>query len=199
MDRQNIYESIHTFSLINAAQILSIARSQNVSLTALQLQPHPKPRNPDSSSRASIIGCRIQHIIKKASILPSSGARLVTNPQIRGKTGAWEKFQHCLQNRVPRVQVTCPCHWKKSVDALQQGVYGVFLCHNCEIGHALKIPDNRGKILQKPQFTWIIQLLPSGTSSKEQRLNSRKRTVLYRVPRREDWLKIALENHSPLW
>ena len=58
---------------------------------------------------------------------------------------------------------SAPAIGKKSVDALQQGVYGVFLCHNCEIGHALKIPDNRG-----------------------------------RVPRREDWLKIALENHSPL-
>ena len=42
---------------------------------------------------------------------------------------------------------------KKSVDALQQGVYGLFLCQNREIGHALKIPDNRGEILQTPQFT----------------------------------------------
>ena len=48
---------------------------------------------------------------------------------------------------------SAPAIGKKSVDALQQGVYGLFLCQNREIGHALKIPDNRGEILQMPQFT----------------------------------------------
>ena len=32
---------------------------------------------------------------------------------------------------------SAPAIGKKSVDALQQGVYGLFLCQNCEIGHAL--------------------------------------------------------------
>ena len=54
----------------------------------LQFPPHPKPWNPNPSSRASIIGCRMQHIIKKASILPSSGAWIATNPQNWGKAGA---------------------------------------------------------------------------------------------------------------
>ena len=35
-------------------------------------------------------------------------ARLATNPQNRGEVGAREKFQHCLQNRVPRVQILLP-------------------------------------------------------------------------------------------
>ena len=48
---------------------------------------------------------------------------------------------------------SAPAIGKKSVDALQQGVYGLFLCRNRSIGHALKIPDNRGKILQMPHFT----------------------------------------------
>ena len=48
---------------------------------------------------------------------------------------------------------SAPAIEKKSVDALQQGVYGLFLCRNREIGHALKIPDNRGKILQTPQYS----------------------------------------------
>ena len=54
------------------------------------------------------MGCRISHIIKKASILEASAARLATNPQNRGEVGARKKFQHCLQNRVPRVQILLP-------------------------------------------------------------------------------------------
>ena len=50
----------------------------------------------------------INHIIKKASILELSGGQWATNPQNRGKVGAREKIQHCLQNRVPRVQVLLP-------------------------------------------------------------------------------------------
>ncbi len=36
---------------------------------------------------------------------------------------------------------------------LRFGVYGLFLCQNCPIGHALKIPDFRGEILQTPQYS----------------------------------------------
>ena len=77
-------------------------------LSDSQFPPQLKPWNPISSSRASKIGWRISHIIKKASILESSAARLAINPQNRGEVGAREKFQHCLQNRVPRVQVLLP-------------------------------------------------------------------------------------------
>ena len=48
---------------------------------------------------------------------------------------------------------SAPAIGKKSVDALQQGVYGLFLCQNRTNGHALKIPDFRGKILQTPQYS----------------------------------------------
>ena len=51
---------------------------------------------------------KLIHIIKKASIPEASAAQLATNLQNRGEVGAWEKFQHCLQNRVPRVQVLLP-------------------------------------------------------------------------------------------
>ena len=50
---------------------------------------------------------------------------------------------------------------------LQFGVCGLFLCPNRPNGHSLKIPASRGKILQTPQYSWIFQLLPSGTSSKK--------------------------------
>ena len=94
--------------MFNATQILSIVH--------LLFWPHyrslsrrkSKPWNPNSLSRASIIGYRIQHIIKKASISEASRARLATNPQNRGEVEMREKFQHCLQNRVPRVQILLP-------------------------------------------------------------------------------------------
>ena len=73
-------------------------------LTDPQFPPHSKPWNPNSSSRASKTGCRISHIIKKASIPEASAARLATNPQNRGEVGAQEKFQHWLQNRVSSVR-----------------------------------------------------------------------------------------------
>ena len=53
-------------------------------------------------------GLKLIHIIKKASILEASAALLATNPQNRGEVEMREKFQHCLQNRVPRVQVLLP-------------------------------------------------------------------------------------------
>ena len=53
-------------------------------LTAPQFPLHSKPWNRNSSSRASKFGCRISYIIKKASILEASAARIATNPQNRG-------------------------------------------------------------------------------------------------------------------
>ena len=97
------------FSLFNATQILSIV---NLLLCTHDRSTPPrhntKPWNRNSSLRASKIGCRMQHIIKKASILEASAARRATKPYNRGEVGVREKFQHCLQNRVPRVQVLLP-------------------------------------------------------------------------------------------
>ena len=88
---------------------------------------NPKPWNLNSSSRASKIWCRISHIIKKASILESSAARLATNSQNRGEDWAWEKIQHCLQNRVPRVQILLPLpSIKEPVNAYDSAFAGFF-------------------------------------------------------------------------
>ena len=61
----------------------------------------------------------------------------------------------------------CPCHRSRSPQTPKFGVCGLFLCQNRPNGHALKIPDFRGEILQTPQYSWIFQRLPSGTSSKK--------------------------------
>ena len=69
----------------------------------------------------------INHIIKKASILEASALPLATNPQNRGEVGAREKFQHWLQNRVPRVQILLPLPLiKKPVNAYSSAFAGFF-------------------------------------------------------------------------
>ena len=71
--------------------------------------------------------CRISHIIKKASILEASAARLATNPQNRGEVGAREKFQHCLQNRVSSVRVVLSLpSIKEPVNAYDSAFTGFF-------------------------------------------------------------------------
>ena len=70
---------------------------------------------------------KLIHIIKKASILEASAARLATNPQNRGEVEMREKIQHCLQNRVPRVQVLLPLpSIKEPVNAYDSAFTGFF-------------------------------------------------------------------------
>ena len=72
-------------------------------------------------------GLKLIHIIKKASIPEASAVRLATNPQNRGEAGAREKFQHCLQNRVPRVQVLLPLpSLRKPANAYNSAFAGFF-------------------------------------------------------------------------
>ena len=42
---------------------------------------------------------------------------------------------------------------KGACKRLKFGICGLFLCQNRPIGHALKIPDFRGKILETPQYS----------------------------------------------
>ena len=70
---------------------------------------------------------KLIHIIKKASIPESSLARLATNPKNRGEVVVREKIQHCLQNRVPRVQVLLPLpSSREPVNAYNSAFAGFF-------------------------------------------------------------------------
>ena len=68
---------------------------------------------------------------------------------------------------------------------LQFGVYRHFLCQNRPNGHALKIPDFCGKILQTPPIFVNIPTAAVWYIIKKASANFGKRTVLYRVPRME--------------
>ena len=119
-----------------------------------QFPPHTKPWNPNSVSRASKNVCRIQHIIKKASILQSSLVRLATKPKKSGRSLRVRKISTLPPK--PRAEGSSPSAPAIVTGArkrLHYGVCGLFPSQNRPIGHALKIPDFRGKILQTPQFT----------------------------------------------
>ena len=74
---------------------------------------------------------------------------------------------------------SAPAIGKKSVDALQQGVYGLLFALKMAF-HGSEIGDNKPlKRLKSVLFLTVI-------ASKEQRLNWGKKTVLHRVPRMDD-------------
>ena len=171
------------FLCLMRRKFLALPICLNALSTDLHSPPQSKPWNPNSASRASKIGCRISHIIKKASILEASAARLATNPQNRGKVVAWEKFQHCLQNRVPRVQVLLPLpSSREPANAYSSAFMGFF--------HA-KTPDwtrsiDTGFPWQNPPNAPIFVIIPTAAVRyiiKKASANFGKRTVLYRVPR----------------
>ena len=66
---------------------------------------------------------------------------------------------------------------------LRFGVCGLFPCQNRPMGHALKIPDFRGKILQTPPIFVNNPTAAVWYIIKKASANFGKRTVLYRVPR----------------
>ena len=156
------------FSLFNATQILSIAHLQSCSLDRSAIPA--TIQTVESKFIIKSIKIRVHNLayhqksINSWSIIGAAGNK---SPKSGRSRSVREISTLPPKPRAEGSNPSAPAIGKRSVDALQQGVYGLFLCQNCPIGHALKIPDFRGEILQTPQCLWIFQLPPSGTSSKK--------------------------------
>ena len=97
---------------------------------------------------------KLIHIIKKASIPEASAARLATNPQNRGEVGAREKIQHCLQNRVPRVQVLLPLpSSREPVNAYDSAFAGFFYAKIARMDTLYRYRISVAKSSKRPQYS----------------------------------------------
>ena len=142
-----------------------------VLLTDPNFPPQSKLWNRISLSRASKISCRISHIIKKSiNSWSISDTAYNKSPKMGWSCSVREISTLPPKPRAEGSNPSAPAIVKGACKRLKFGICGLFLCQNCPIGHALKIPDFRGKILQMPQYSWIFQRLPSGTSSKKHQL-----------------------------
>ena len=156
------------FSLINATQILFIANLPSCSLDRYSIPT--TTQTVESKFIIKSIKNRVKNSAYHQKSINSwiiSGAAGNKSQKSGRSRGARENSTLPPKPRAEGSSPSAPAIGKKSVDALQQGICGLFLCQNRPIGHALKIPDFRGKILETPQYSWIFQRLPSGTSSKK--------------------------------